>query len=223
MQHCPTYFNNFYSSSSSSSLCSPNSNTSSQSFTTESTNTYKNSTFSSPIPCNTRIQPMLCLPIHSPSTPDSLNTINKHYQQSISPIHNPSSPSLINISIQKETISTNSITSNNSSHSSQNKSSPQITNNSTSHSLSDKPIQKQPIDNPYITDNLLYGDSITKQNYPTSRIVYNNVNGLDLFTNSVTLETMCDYMYMHNVDVACMSETNAHWKNQRCYNKCIML
>ena len=24
---------------------------------------------------------------------------------------------------------------------------------------------------------------------------------------------------MHNVDVACMSETNAHWKNQRCNNK----
>ena len=177
MQHYPTYFNNFYSSSSSSSLCSPNSTASSQSFNTESTNTYKNSTFSSSIPCNTRIPPILCLPIHSPSTPDTLNTINKPSQQSISPMHNPPSPSLINISIKK-TISTNSIISNNSSHSSQNKSSPQIINNSTSHSLSNKTIQKESIDNPYITDNLLYGDPITEQNYPTSRIIYNNVNGL---------------------------------------------
>ena len=29
---------------------------------------------------------------------------------------------------------------------------------------------------------------------------------------------MCDYMYMNNVDVACMSEINANWKNQRCSN-----
>ena len=44
------------------------------------------------------------------------------------------------------------------------------------------------------------------------------MNGLDLSTHSATLETMCDYIYKNDVDVACMSETNAHWKNQRCYN-----
>ena len=27
---------------------------------------------------------------------------------------------------------------------------------------------------------------------------------------------MCDCMYLNNVDVVCMSETNCHWKNQRC-------
>ena len=79
-------------------------------------------------------------------------------------------------------------------------------------------LKKRSIDNPYITDNLLYGDPILELNPPTSRIIYNNVNGLDLSNNSATLETMFDYMYMHNVDVACMSETNAHWKNQRCKN-----
>ena len=26
-------------------------------------------------------------------------------------------------------------------------------------------------------------------------------------------------MYTYNADVACMSETNSYWKNQRCYNK----
>ena len=140
MQHCPTYYNNFYSSSSSSSLCSPNSTASFQSFTTEITNTCKNSTSSSPIPCNTRIPPILCLPIHSPSTLDILNNINKPSHQSISPIHNTPSPSLINISILKETISNNSTTSTNSSHSSQNSSSQQIINTYTSHSLSDKLI-----------------------------------------------------------------------------------
>ena len=159
---------------------------------------------------------MLCLPIHSPSTPDTINTINNPSQQSISPIHNPPSLPLMNISIQKENISTNNITSTNSSHSShsshssQNTSFPQIVNKYNSHSLLDKLIQRQSIDNPYIIDNFLDGDPITEQNSPTSRIIYNNVNGLDLSTNSAILETMCDYMYMHNVDVACMSETNAH-------------
>ena len=177
MQHCPTYYNNFSSSSSSSSLCSSKSTASYKSFTTESTNTYKNSTSPSPIPCTTKIPPMFCLPIHSPTTPDNINNINKPSQQSISPIHNSPSPSLINISIQKENISTNIITSTNSSHSSQNTSSPQTINKYNSHSLLDKPIQMQSIDNSYITGNLLYGDPITEQNSPTSRIIYNNVNG----------------------------------------------
>ena len=52
-----------------------------------------------------------------------------------------------------------------------------------------------------------------------SRIIYNNVNGLNLSTHSETLKTMCDYMYMHNVDDACMPETNSHCKNQQYYNK----
>ena len=135
---------------------------------------------------------MICLPIHSPSTPDTINTFNKPYQQSLSPINNPSYPSVKNINIQKENISTNNITSTNLSHSSQNTSSPQTINKYNSHSLLDKPIQRESIYNPYITDNLLYGDPITEQNSPTSRIIYNNVNGLDLSTNSATLETVCD-------------------------------
>ena len=52
-----------------------------------------------------------------------------------------------------------------------------------------------------------------------SGIIYNNVNGLDLSTHSETLETIRDYTYMHNVYVACMSETKSHWKNQRSYNE----
>ena len=75
--------------------------------------------------------------------------------------------------------------------------------------MSEKLIKKRSIDNPYITDNLLYGDPIIEQFYPSSRIIYNNVNGLDLYTRSVALETMCDYMYMNNVNVAYISEKNA--------------
>ena len=208
MKYCPTYFNNFPSSSSSSSsnsssLCSSKSTAPYQSCTTKSTNTYKNST-SSPIPLNDKIPLMLCLPIHSPVTPDTINTNNKSSQQSISSLLIPSSSSSTTISIQEDNISTNSITSTNSSHSSQNQSSPQITNKDNNHSISKKQTQKQSIDNTYITDNLLYGDPILEINPPTSRIIFNNVNGLDLSNNSATLETMCDYMYMNNVDVACM-------------------
>ena len=188
MQHCPTYFNHFPSSSSSSSLCSSKSTSSYQSFTTES----KKSTSPSPIPCNDRISPMICLPIHSPSTPYTINTFHTPYQQSLSPINNPSYPSVKNINNHKENISTNSITLTNSSHSSQNPPSPQIINKYNSDSFLDKPIQRQSLDNPYITDNLLYGDPIIEQNSKTSRIIYNNVNGLDLSTNSATLETVCD-------------------------------
>ena len=129
--------------------------------------------------------------------------------------HKSPPSSSTNIHIRQTTTSANSITSNISPHSSKHGSSSQVSNNSPNHSLFDKPIKNRSTDNPYIIDNLLYGDPIIDQIYPSSRIIYNNVNGLDLSTHSATLETMCDYMYMNNVDVACMSEINAYWKNQR--------
>ena len=170
---------------------------------------------------------MICLPIHTPLPPVHLTFPNKPDSSKVSLIQeklmdksSQNSPTSLskNMHIRQTPTSANSISSTISSHSSNNGSSSQVSNNSTNHPLSDKSIKKRSIDNPYITDNLLYGDPIIEHFYPSSRIIYNNVNGLDLSTHSVTLETMCDYMYMNNVDVACISETNAHWKNPRCYN-----
>ena len=70
-------------------------------------------------------------------------------------------------------------------------------------------IYSSSIDN----DNLLFGDQIINHLYPSSRIVFTNVNGLELSSHTAIFETLCDYMYLNNVDISCISETNFYWKN----------
>ena len=93
--------------------------------------------------------------------------------------HNSPTSLSKNIHIRQTPTSANSISSIISSHSSKNGSSSQVFNNSPNHPLSDKSIKKRSIDIPYITDNLLYGDPTIQQFYPSSRIIYNNINKLD--------------------------------------------
>ena len=65
-------------------------------------------------------------------------------------------------------------------------------------------------DNHYINDNLLFGDLIIDNSSSSSRTIFTNVNGVKPSSYSATLENLCNYMYLNNVDVACMSEIHSH-------------
>ena len=191
MQHCPSYFhhtNKYNSSSSFSSLCLSQYTSSSQSSSSENTKAKKNLSSSYRLPSCNKIIPMICLSIHSPPTPVHLTFPNKSDPPKVSLIqeilmdktsYNSPTSSSTNKHIRQKTTSVYIISSNSSSHSSKNGSSSQVFNNSPNHPLSDKLIKKRPIDIPYITDNLQYGDPIIQQFYPSSRVIYNNINELD--------------------------------------------
>lgn len=104
------------------------------------------------------------------------------------------------------------------SHSSSNLSTTIFSRTSPKSNSAEQIIQASPTDNHYITENLLFDDSFIDLSSPSLRIIFTNVNGLELSFHSSTLETICDYMYLNNVDVTYMFETNSHWKNQRYYN-----
>ena len=73
-------------------------------------------------------------------------------------------------------------------------------------------IQWSMITNNYITDNILFWDTITDIQAPTLRLICSNINGLELFAYKTPLEYLCDYKYKNNFDIVCMSEINFHWK-----------
>ena len=199
MQHFSSYFhntNNYNLSSNSSSLCSSQYTSSSKSSSSENTRaTKKLSSSYRSSSCN-KILPMICLPIHTSLPPVHMTFPKKADPRKVSLIQeilinkssqNSPTSSSKNMNIRQIPTSSNSISSTISSHSSKNGSSSQVSNNSPNHPVSDKSIKKRSIDNPYITDNLLYGDPIIEHFYPSSRIIYNNVNELDLSTHSATL------------------------------------
>ena len=69
----------------------------------------------------------------------------------------------------------------------------------------------------YINNNLLFGDPITIKESPSSKIIFTNINYIELSSRATTLESLDDFTYLNTVDIACMSETNSRWKNYSCY------
>ena len=62
--------------------------------------------------------------------------------------------------------------------------------------------------------NLPFGDNITTikvDNY--SRILFQNVNSLEMSTGQHTLENTCDGIGSYERDIACLAETNTRWKH----------
>ena len=45
--------------------------------------------------------------------------------------------------------------------------------------------------------------------------LFQNVNSLDSSTGQLTLENTCDCISSYEIDIACLAETNTHWKHPR--------
>ena len=73
-------------------------------------------------------------------------------------------------------------------------------------------IQWSMITNNYITDNILFWDTITDIQAPTLRLIFPNNNGFKLFAYNTSLEYLCDCKQQNNFGIACVSEINFHWK-----------
>ena len=62
--------------------------------------------------------------------------------------------------------------------------------------------------------NLPFGDLITNQKeHDHSRIIFQNVNSLELSSGNHTLELICDSIGQFEIDIACLAETNTNWKH----------
>ena len=61
--------------------------------------------------------------------------------------------------------------------------------------------------------NLPFGDliAIAKADNHSS-ILFQNVNSLEMPTGPLTLENTCDGISSYEIDIACLAETNTHWK-----------
>ena len=65
-------------------------------------------------------------------------------------------------------------------------------------------------------NNVHFGDDIGQdhQEYST-RLFFQNVNGLELTTTSHTLLTTCIGMQDKQIDIACLAETNTNWNHYK--------
>ena len=62
--------------------------------------------------------------------------------------------------------------------------------------------------------NLPFSDLITNQKeHDHSRIIFQNVNSLELSSGHHTLELMCDSIDQFEIDIVCLVETNTNWKH----------
>ena len=61
--------------------------------------------------------------------------------------------------------------------------------------------------------NLSFGDIFTnKKDHDHSRIIFQNINSLELSSGYHTLELMCDSIGQLEIDIVCLVETNTNWK-----------
>ena len=64
--------------------------------------------------------------------------------------------------------------------------------------------------------NLPFGDLIATAKVDNhSRILFQNVNSLEMSTGQLTLENTCDGISSYEIDIACLTETNTNWKHPR--------
>ena len=62
--------------------------------------------------------------------------------------------------------------------------------------------------------NLPFGDLITNnKEHDHSRIIFQNINSLELSSGHHTLELVCDSIGQFEIDIACLAETNTNWEN----------
>ena len=66
-----------------------------------------------------------------------------------------------------------------------------------------------------LDNNMTFGNELTQKKKDITRILYSNVRGLELSTESHTLEVLCDFILKHEVDICGMAETNTHWKHPK--------
>ena len=90
----------------------------------------------------------------------------------------------------------------------------------TSESPTDYPSDSSSDDDSFLCNkeerqrNLPFGDLITNQKeHDHSRIIFQNINSLELSSGHHTLELMCDSIGQFEIDIACLAETNTNWKH----------
>ena len=67
--------------------------------------------------------------------------------------------------------------------------------------------------------NLSFGDIPSKKNPNITRILFINTNGLDLGTDSHSLNELCSNSKSQQYNILLLAETNTHWKNKRATDK----
>ena len=64
--------------------------------------------------------------------------------------------------------------------------------------------------------NLPFGDDIATVKADNHyNILFSNVNSFEMSTGNHTLENTCDGINSYEIDIACLAETNTHWKHHR--------
>ena len=56
---------------------------------------------------------------------------------------------------------------------------------------------------------------IYKKKEDITRILFINIRGLELSSESHTLEVLCDFILKHDVNICEMAETNTHWLHSK--------
>ena len=62
---------------------------------------------------------------------------------------------------------------------------------------------------------MTFRNELKQKKKEITRILYSNVRGLKLSTESHTLEVLRDFILKHEVVICGMAETNTHWKHPK--------
>ena len=66
-----------------------------------------------------------------------------------------------------------------------------------------------------ISDSESFGYPFNKKSKDTTRILFHNVNGLEVSAESLTTQLLYKFMVKEEVDICGMTETNTNWKHKR--------
>ena len=75
--------------------------------------------------------------------------------------------------------------------------------------------QQEPHQRDRIGDYEWFGHPFNKKSRDTTRILFHNVNGLELSDESLTNQLLCKFIVAEEVDICGMAETNTNWKHKR--------
>ena len=102
-------------------------------------------------------------------------------------------------------------------HESKNSDNLDIKSPSTSFNSSSSPIKisSKRKNKPTKLNNNPFGDVLQKKATDVTRILFQNVGGLELSTTGHTLEVTCQSIKQYNIDIACLTETNPNWDHPK--------
>ena len=83
------------------------------------------------------------------------------------------------------------------------------------HNHSNKGKQREPHQRERIGDSVWFGHPFNKKSTDITRILFHNVNRLELSDESLTTQLLCKFIVAEEVDICGMTDTNTNWKHKR--------